>query len=181
MADLDALVFAAHEAAHVAEASAAQIPAAELRAHLYAELASIYLERNDLVSAHQAQQAAVDATRDSDYAARLIGDLAQAVLGDPEVALGPSTAHGRRIAVARRQQTFVFETLECDEHGGSGRLPADAGFDVAPDRDGIGPVSEAERGEEDEQFELAQRTDVARRRHILKTILSLSTARASTS
>ena len=32
------------------------IPAAELRAHLYAELASIYLERNDLASAHQAQR-----------------------------------------------------------------------------------------------------------------------------
>ena len=39
------------KAAHVAEASAAKIPAAELRAHLYAELAAIYLERNDLPSA----------------------------------------------------------------------------------------------------------------------------------
>jgi len=66
------------KAAHVAEATAARIPAAELRAHLYAELAAIYLERNDLASAHQAQQAAWDATRDSDYAARLTSELAQA-------------------------------------------------------------------------------------------------------
>src|SRR5262245_42926768 len=66
------------KAAHVAEASAARIPAAELRAHLYAELAAIYIERNDLPSAHQAFQAAWDATRDSDYTARLTSELAQA-------------------------------------------------------------------------------------------------------
>ena len=66
------------EAAHVAEAVAGHIPTAELRAHLYAELAAIYLERDDLASAHQAQLAASDATRSAEYAAKLTSDLARA-------------------------------------------------------------------------------------------------------
>ena len=68
----------ADEAAHIAEATAAKIPAAEVRAHLYAELASIYLERGDLASAHEAQHAASDATRSAEYSARLTSDLAAA-------------------------------------------------------------------------------------------------------
>ena len=68
----------AEEAAHVAEAAAAQIPADEIRAHLYAELASIYLERGDLKSAHEAEHAAADATRSSEYAAQLAVELAKA-------------------------------------------------------------------------------------------------------
>jgi peptidoglycan lytic transglycosylase len=66
------------EAAHIGEAAAAGIPSAEVRAHLYAELASIYLERGDLASAQEAQRAASDATRSSEYAARLTSDLAAA-------------------------------------------------------------------------------------------------------
>ncbi|MFI5317317.1 MAG: transglycosylase SLT domain-containing protein [Myxococcota bacterium] len=66
------------EAAHIAEAAAASIPAAEIRAHLYAELASIYLERGDLTSAREAQHAASDATRSSDFSARLVSELAHA-------------------------------------------------------------------------------------------------------
>jgi len=66
------------DAAHVAEAAAAKIPSDEIRAHLYAELASLYLERGDLVSAREAQHAAADATRSSEYAAQLAVDLAKA-------------------------------------------------------------------------------------------------------
>ncbi len=66
------------EAAHVAEAVAGRIPTSELRAHLYAELAAIYLERGDLASAREAQLAASDATRSSDYAAKLTNELAKA-------------------------------------------------------------------------------------------------------
>ncbi len=66
------------EAAHVAEAVAGRIPTSELRAHLYAELAAIYLARGDLASAREAQLAASDATRSSEYAARLTSDLARA-------------------------------------------------------------------------------------------------------
>jgi peptidoglycan lytic transglycosylase len=68
----------ADEAAHTAEAAAAQIPSAEIRAHLYAELAQIYLSRGDLASAEQAQHAAADATRSSEYAAQLANELARA-------------------------------------------------------------------------------------------------------
>jgi peptidoglycan lytic transglycosylase len=68
----------ADDAAHAAEAAAAHIPAAEVRAHLYAELASIYLERNDLPSAREAQHAAADATRSAEYAAQLANQLARA-------------------------------------------------------------------------------------------------------
>src|SRR5258705_13989357 len=57
------------KAAHAAEAAAAKIPAAEIRAHLYAELAAIYLERNDLASAAEAQQAAWDPPPDPHSAA----------------------------------------------------------------------------------------------------------------
>ncbi|HTO52518.1 MAG TPA: transglycosylase SLT domain-containing protein [Myxococcota bacterium] len=66
------------EAAHTAEASAAQIPASEIRAHLYAELAQIYLSRDDLASAEQAQHAAADATHSAEYAAQLANELARA-------------------------------------------------------------------------------------------------------
>jgi soluble lytic murein transglycosylase len=65
-------------AAHAAEAAAATIPPAELRAHLYAELAGIYIERGELESADQAQRAAWDATRNLDYASKLVFELAQA-------------------------------------------------------------------------------------------------------
>ena len=54
------------------------IPAAELRAHLYAELARSTSSAAIWRARPRRKQAAWDATRDSDYAARLLTELAQA-------------------------------------------------------------------------------------------------------
>ena len=76
-------------AAHTAEAAAAKIPASEIRAHLYAELMAIYLERGQLESAREAQRAASDTTRSTEVAAKLALELAQAyeAHGKPDDAL----------------------------------------------------------------------------------------------
>jgi len=68
----------AEAAAEAAEAALALDPPAEVRAHLFAELARARLERGDLAGAQLAQASAWDATRDSDYAARLVLELAEA-------------------------------------------------------------------------------------------------------
>jgi soluble lytic murein transglycosylase len=65
-------------ATKAAEAALALDPPAELRAHLEATLARMRLEAGDLAGAHAAQARAWDATRDGDYAAALIVELAQA-------------------------------------------------------------------------------------------------------
>jgi soluble lytic murein transglycosylase len=66
------------EAAQAAQAALALDPPAELRANLYAELARTAFERGDLAAAADAQTRAWEATRDGDYAARLMLELAQA-------------------------------------------------------------------------------------------------------
>ncbi|MEX2205656.1 MAG: transglycosylase SLT domain-containing protein [Myxococcota bacterium] len=65
-------------AAEAAEAAIALDPPAEIRAHLYAELARSHFERGDLARAELAQSSAWDATRSGDYAAELMVALARA-------------------------------------------------------------------------------------------------------
>jgi len=68
----------AEPAAKAAEGALALDPPAEVRAHLEATLARIRLEGGDLAAGHAAQARAWDATRDGDYAALLLVELAQA-------------------------------------------------------------------------------------------------------
>ncbi len=66
------------EAAQSAQAALALDPPTELRANLYAELARTSFERGDLEAAATAQTRAWEATLDSEYAATLMLELAQA-------------------------------------------------------------------------------------------------------
>ncbi len=68
----------AEAAAQAADAALALDPPAELRAHLYAELARTHFERGDLARAELAQASAWDATRSGDYADELMLGLARA-------------------------------------------------------------------------------------------------------
>jgi len=68
----------AAKAAEVAEASLLLDPPAELRAHLYAELARARLEQSDLEGARRAKESAWNATGSADYAAELAVEIARA-------------------------------------------------------------------------------------------------------
>jgi len=67
----------AEGAAQAAEAALALDPPAEVRSHLFAELARTRLERGDLAGAQLAQESAWDATRNADLAAELVVQLAR--------------------------------------------------------------------------------------------------------
>ena len=115
-------------AAHTAEAAAAKIPTSEIRAHLYAELMAIYLERGQLESAREAQRAASDTTRSSEVAARLALQVAQAYEshGKPDDALALYTKVWQSYPLAGASEAAFSRTRALASQPGAAPLDPSA-------------------------------------------------------
>src|SRR6188472_3085727 len=85
-----------------------------------------------------------------------VSDRLHAARLGAEVALGAAAALRRRVAVAGRDEIFVFESLERDQHRGARRLASSAARDVG----------EAHGRKQDKQLEFAEGGGTQARRHL---------------
>ena len=73
--------------------------------------------------------------------------------GDREVTPRPSTTNGQRIAMARLEQTLVFESLQSRVYGADGVVAPRSRSEIAPDGEAVRFLPEAGNRKQGCKFE----------------------------